>query len=228
MLLNVLFVAYARCAKHHRNAKYAALLSFPFGLLDFMLDGVFLSTTITSESQLVSLLGYASLAFITLPFFLNLVFIVRIVKSELKTNDAFSVWFSKHAVPFIILVVISSTNSGAVLVTCCGVGRIPALSAPWSPKALMRLNAIGLVTNLGEDLPQILIQVFFIGVTYSHKIPSFVIVSITMSLLMVITNVIRRCLGFANDKEQLIRAETFSKSIPMLQASQQSSEVVLQ
>jgi hypothetical protein len=206
MLFSVLIVLYSKKKKNNENAKYGAFLSFPFGLLDFMLDGVFLSSTLTNSDHdpSVSLIGYISLGFVVIPLFINLLAMVRIIRREMKENEVFSIWFSKNAAPFIVLVVLCSTNSGAVMVTCCGVGGLSVLSAPWSPNALMKLNAIGLVTNLGEDLPQTIIQLLYIFLSKSFgKTPDFIIVSITISLLMVVNNVVRRCLGLTNDREQL-------------------------
>ncbi len=81
------------------------------GLLDFLLDCVFVSSSINSDSPAVVKLGFAAIGFVLLPFLLNLAFATRVIRKELDKNGKFSQGFGDKATPFILLVVLTCTNS---------------------------------------------------------------------------------------------------------------------
>ena len=80
------------------------------------------------------------------------------------------------------------------------VGKVAALSAPWTPLSLRRLQDISLVSILGEDLPQVLIQTVFV-VSSKSSTPAFVYASICMSVAMVLIKTLARALSIYNRKQ---------------------------
>ncbi len=91
--------------------------------------------------------------------------------------------------------------------TCSQVGKVGALSAPYSEGAIVSLKVMGLVTNIGEDLPQIFIQVIFLVITVGDGLPmpKFVVFSLASSVLMLLSNALRRCLVLSNDRKAVKR-----------------------
>ena len=94
-----------------------------------------------------------------------------------------------------VIVVISCTNFKYLGLLACRVGRIEAFNAPISEKFKERLVTWGIISNIFEDIPQLILQSYV--VYYEAQAQGYVsltiLLSIVASTIVMCIEVVQRC-----------------------------------
>jgi hypothetical protein len=78
-----------------------------------------------------------------------------LVARELRESEKFAKWFQEHKQWTIFVSLLALTNVECLSVVGCRVGGLAFLSAPWGAGMRPTLEALGVLTNLLEDAPQV-------------------------------------------------------------------------
>lgn len=71
----------------------------------------------------------------------------------------FRFWLSRNSTPTALIVFLSATNLGVLRVLSSRVLKLDAFNAPLSKQGEVLAGSIGLLSNLTEDLPQLVVSV---------------------------------------------------------------------
>jgi hypothetical protein len=176
-------------------------------IFDFATDGLFISYLSTQSSQLPELTVYVyiSIATLALPFTINIVLLVI----ELKSSDMVEFWafFNKHQAIGAVACILAGTNCSLFNVIASQLLHLECFSAPLPRHVQSRLSSRGIVSNVLEDAPQLVIQIM-VAVSQKELVNSTVIVSIVVSAVTLLFSFTKRLMvGVMNSTIEKVAAE---------------------
>ena len=107
--------------KQYPEARNYAILTFLKGALDFFTDILFIYSLMYGavQEENVNYYIWFSLAFLIIPWILNLSYIIYTLNKEINSNPDFSAYFQKYASFFTLLAVFNATMAGIRLYFKC-------------------------------------------------------------------------------------------------------------
>lgn len=108
-----------------------------------------------------SFLLVACVIVLSLSVFVNIGGIVYFIWSEQRGSNgrAFVLWLGSNATSTAGLLFLAATNLGVLRGINAKLFNLSAFDAPLSPKGTVLGGSIGLLSNLSEDLPQLIVSV---------------------------------------------------------------------
>lgn len=151
VVLTVLFVWNYK--KYPRSAP-SVLPLLGVAVIDFISDILFIYSLSSAVGRLSNLRS-ASIAFLILPMIVNAAYTIQFVKKQRRDTEAFVVWLKKYQLPSGLMMVLGSLNLELLTLMDSKLFHHGAFSAPISEIVHFRLQSLGIVSNLMEDLPQL-------------------------------------------------------------------------
>eukprot|EP00478_Filoreta_tenera_P000172 GABV01000172.1.p2 GENE.GABV01000172.1~~GABV01000172.1.p2 ORF type:complete len:200 (-),score=60.78 GABV01000172.1:24-623(-) len=114
---------------------------------------------------------------------LSLVILVSLLHQEVKINEKFGKWMRQHLTVVYIVTFFSITNLDVLNILGSHIFNKRVFDAPWSFQARTRIPLYGLVSNIFEDFPQIVIQIAFLVQAESGETTFFALAALVSSVL---------------------------------------------
>jgi hypothetical protein len=190
------------------------LLTFVLGLYDLCSDIIYAynltnakdlldaSPFLVEEATRLNTYYWLSMA---VPFVLNLIFVYYLVTKELKSNENFKLYLKEHSSIFMPLVVIGATYNGveSLQILSSGLFESKVFKAPFSRAMTSTFLWGGIFNSVFEDVPQFIIQLYFL-LSFPSIISASTLLQFTASCLMLISTIMSRC-SFMNLTEIVSR-----------------------
>ena len=151
------------CAREKRKIKWGIVSKFAFATIDFATDILFLRRLSQSAAGTLSfalyVTGTVSLTISVIGCFVAVAIALRTLKEDQYTanNQTFAQWQSNNAYLIALVSIISATRNDALafLFSETKVPLLGCFNAPVSPEQRRRLEELGLVAVVIEDVPQV-------------------------------------------------------------------------
>jgi hypothetical protein len=207
--------------KKFPGANNMVLLTFVLGLYDLCSDIIYAyiltnakdlldaAPLLVEEATRLSTYYWLSMA---VPFVLNLIFVYYLVSKELKSNENFKLYLKENSSIFMPLVVIGATYNGveSLQILSSGLFGSAVFKAPFSRAITSTFLWGGIFNSVFEDVPQFIIQLYFL-LSYPSIISASTLLQFTASCLMLISTIMSRC-SFMNLTENVSGRIRFSAS----------------
>jgi len=196
------------------------ILTFVLGLYDLCSDIIYAynltnskdlldtSPLLVEEATRLSTYYWLSMA---VPFVLNLIFVYYLVTKEVKSNENFKLYLKENSSIFMPLVVIGATYNGveSLKILSSGLLGSKVFKAPFSRTITSTFLWGGILSSVFEDVPQFIIQLYFL-LGFPSIISASTLLQFTASCLMLISKIMSRC-TFMNFNE-VVKGRGFSAS----------------
>ena len=160
---------------------------------------------------------YAAVAFVAGPMIFNLVMVVVVLSLAVKKNPELEAWLNANYGLTALTLVLSSSQIEVFGLLRAKLFNLKIFSAPISDRTYKTVLALGLLGNVVEDIPQLVLQL----IVASNSLDTVVILSIIASSLTIITGVVKRILLFL-----LVFLSRRSAHRAKMENSQRKTEVV--
>ena len=125
-------------------------------------------------------------------FVLGLVVLIAIFQREVS-DRAFSVWFGRNRVVFVLVMILASVNPECYHVLRSRALDLDALTAPQAPFVGVWITRLGLVTNVAKDVPALVVSTL-LQQQQAGDVPFFVFVSTAIACLSLLNGLLKRSL----------------------------------
>ena len=167
------------CAREKRNIKWGIVSKFAFATIDFATDILFLRRLSQSAAGTLSfalyVTGTVSLTISVIGCFVAVAIALRTLKEDPYTanNQTFAQWQGNNAYLIALVSIISATRNDALafLFSETKVPFLGCFNAPVSPEQRRRLEELGLVAVMIEDVPQVRLLLLLSSLYASHCLP---------------------------------------------------------
>ena len=120
---------------------------------------------------------------------INAIFVMWFMSSEFRQSRDLLVWYDKHKGPALAVFFLALFNSDIVRVLTSGILSLSAFSAPLSARGRGMLTYCGLLSNIFEDIPQMVVQVIYLSSNNdSGTVSSTSIVAAKISLALTVVH----------------------------------------
>lgn len=205
----VLFIILKRQQKKESEKKEEKVEIFPIflvalSLADYFSDmAVLIDTSNRNRDGLLDTFVLVMALFLVIPVFFNGIAVLVNLKRFIAESNDKKLWIRDNMAASSLIMFLSLFNVENLMLINCNVRNIAIFSAPKvSQKFKDKLELSGLLTNMFEDFPQIIIQIVL---TTKLQTFSFLFaISIGFSIIALIIAVLRRLLLFfvvADDKK---------------------------
>jgi hypothetical protein len=174
---------------HNPRANHFDVMLFFLALFDFGADVWFCFTLKDNTSH--QTIYKLAIAFTALPFMLNFLSLMYIIRREIVNNLAFRRWLQYNFAPFTAVVLTSCSQMDAMFVLDSHVCGLSCLKAPWSEHMTTLLRMFGFITILFEDIPQACLQIYLIS-SSSYQLVN--ILALCSSCITIVFGVTKRML----------------------------------
>jgi len=194
-ILSVLLVAMVIFAKVKHNTSpilFKPCFHLVLATVDFSMDSIFVDRCWSGLNyySVFSQVRIPALIFLTLPILLN-IFISGGLLNRALQNDDTRAAMKENPLPVVILFLFSFLHTEAL--SFLGSSALPVLNIPLSKEVKERLAVTGLVNNIFEDIPQLVIQVF-VFVDSGSSFYSLSGASIVTSVMSLLLGIVKRSL----------------------------------
>lgn len=124
---------------------------------------------------------------------MNIAATLGIVRDELATNKAFHQWFELHSTAGLLVCAAACTNVQLLDLFRCQVLGSDSLNAPVSDTVVARTRTFGLLNDLVEDLPQLIIQIY-VSTAVGDGVTGIVLLSIMSTCVSLFVSILKRTL----------------------------------
>jgi hypothetical protein len=143
--------------KYYKRSQPAVLGLMGLTLVDFISDWLFIYSLSSSEGFLARL-RIASMVFTLFPMLCNGALSFRSLRDQEVHNPSFLQWIKENQLSAAVATMFGALNVELITLMESRLFHKPMFSAPIPEADVFKLQSLGLVTNLLEDLPQIIIQ----------------------------------------------------------------------
>eukprot|EP00854_Cymbomonas_tetramitiformis_P005980 gene5980-7186_t len=144
---------------HYRaGTNHLALFITLLALVDIISDIIYIHTDLSEGDEEIRGCYHAAVIFLVLSMFANAAVMSHFLIHEMRTNQEMYEWVAANTSIAALIFFLAFTNVEVFTVVSCR--TLPFLNAKLSPQQETRVQMLGLVTNLLEDVPQAVILVF--------------------------------------------------------------------
>jgi hypothetical protein len=185
-LVVVLGVCFLRCCdKEH---KPFVLMTAYLSTMDLITD-IFFAMTLGPFSVFTT----PAVILLVLPAVLNVLFVFWFLLKEAGQYPVMHTWLNDRPLQVTIVALLSLGNAEVLCLLCSRIWFLDVFSAPFTDHGREQLRYVGLLTNIFEDIPQIIIQIMALG-SRSDAGRTFTLVSIIFSVVAVLFGLVQRCI----------------------------------
>ncbi|CAB4493243.1 unnamed protein product [Rhizophagus irregularis] len=175
----ILGFLYIYAKKKYPMGENIVIFKFPLIILNFIMGIMF----ILNNGKNVPQLFIPSIIFFVIPIIINFIMAAIIMLQEIKKNRDFYGWFKNNVDMASLFTILSGTNLEMLNILSSQVAGIMLFNAPISEETQFYIfwgNFIGLFIG---DIPQFIIQVFYIKLVVNYDIIPFLTLS-TSSIIL--------------------------------------------
>eukprot|EP00854_Cymbomonas_tetramitiformis_P028146 gene28146-34842_t len=168
-----------------------ALFITLLALVDIISDIVYIHTDLNTGDEEIRGCYYAAVIFLVLSMLANAAVMTHFLVHELRTNQEMHEWVAANTSLATFICFLAFTN--VEVFTVASSRTLPFLNAKLPPQQETRVQMLGLVTNLLEDVPQAVILVFANSLTGTWS--STATVSFVATVLAICYGITKRMLS---------------------------------
>jgi len=183
----LLFLAYALLRWIFPQADNLILVTLTLALYDFITDCLFAASQ--SEKELL----VPAVLFLAVPILFNLVALFFILFRTLRKSQGIEKWLEENYGMAALGILLASTNIECVLLLSSNLFHSEKFRAPLGKKWTRLLFLLGVVGNVLEDIPQLLLQSY---ATKTQGFSTLVLLSIIASVLSLTFSLIKRAIFY--------------------------------
>ncbi|CAI2174881.1 4215_t:CDS:2, partial [Funneliformis geosporum] len=213
----ILFVIYYIARKKDGEANNKIIFTFTFIIVDFALDIAF----IIIHGNDLPWISPTCIVFIVIPILLNCSFTYIIMSREIKNNNRFSRWWiknSKTALVFTSIFAVADLEAlNCISSKCSG---LVGLNAPFTNRTEHHIFIFNTIIILIEDLPQLLILIFYQAYTI---LPNIIpILALSFCILVLLTKLYGSISYYVQYHKSNVPQQTFEKKSDRLDSNHSS------
>ncbi|CAB5193399.1 unnamed protein product [Rhizophagus irregularis] len=182
----VLGLSYFYAKRRHPKGKNIMVFKISLIIMDFILDILF----VLNNGRNVPQLFIPSIIFCSIPIAANSVMSMIIILKEITQNETFYNWFKLNTNIAALFTILASADLEVLDTLSSQVAGIKLFNAPISEKTQSYIFWGSLVGLFIEDIPQFIIQIFYVKFTVTYDFIPFLTL-ITSSIVLTI-NIISR------------------------------------
>ncbi|PKY28185.1 hypothetical protein RhiirB3_416790 [Rhizophagus irregularis] len=182
----ILGLSYFYAKRRHPKGKNIMVFKISLIIMDFILDILF----VLNNGRNVPQLFIPSIIFCSIPIAANSVMSMIIILKEITRNESFYSWFKINTNIAALFTILASADLEVLDTLSSQVGGIKLFNAPISEKTQLYIYWGSLVGLFIEDIPQFIIQIFYVKFTVTYDFIPFLTL-ITSSIVLTI-NIISR------------------------------------
>ncbi|PKY57537.1 hypothetical protein RhiirA4_411730 [Rhizophagus irregularis] len=182
----ILGLSYFYAKRRHPKGKNIMVFKISLIIMDFILDILF----VLNNGRNVPQLFIPSIIFCSIPIAANSIMSMIIILKEITRNESFYNWFKLNTNIAALFTILASADLEVLDTLSSQVGGIKLFNAPMSEKTQLYIFWGSLVGLFIEDIPQFIIQIFYVKFTVTYDFIPFLTL-LTSSIVLTI-NIISR------------------------------------
>ncbi|RHZ82521.1 hypothetical protein Glove_109g301 [Diversispora epigaea] len=180
LVLTILVVLILIAQKRESKGRNIAILQLGLIIFDLVMDILF----IIKNGKIIEALYIPSIAFLIIPIGINTIWAFYIICDENKSKT-FLDWFTRHEKVASVFTILSCADIDALSIIYSDMAGFKFFQAPISNKGKNRIFWVSCLTIFVEDIPQMIIQIFYQqGVVTYDIIPLLALISSCLSLVL--------------------------------------------
>eukprot|EP00854_Cymbomonas_tetramitiformis_P013261 gene13261-15669_t len=144
--------------RYRAGTNHLALFITLLALVDIISDIIYIHTDLSNGDEEIRGCYYAAVVFLVLSMLANAAVMTHFLIHEMRTNQEMHEWVAANTSIAALIFFLAFTN--VEVFTVVSSRTLPFLDAKLPPQQETRVQMLGLVTNLLEDVPQAVILVF--------------------------------------------------------------------
>lgn len=180
--------------RRYPKARNIIVLTVALTIYDFVTDVLFVFSQ-RSENQALFI---SAMIFLAMPVIFNLVFLARLLTTAIQSDLGLQTWVKGNYATSAATVVLALTNIESFALLHSNLFYKESFNAPFSEKVLHQLMIGGLVGNILEDIPQLVIQ----SLAASTTLDTITLLSIVASVLTISSGLIKHAIIFLVNRFQ--------------------------
>ncbi|KAK3273338.1 hypothetical protein CYMTET_18415 [Cymbomonas tetramitiformis] len=144
--------------RYRAGTNHLALFITLLALVDIISDILYIHTDLSEGAEEIRGCYYAAVIFLVLSMLANAAVMTHFLVHEMRTNQEIHEWVAANTSIAALIFFLAFTN--VEVFTVVSSRTLPFLNAKLPPQQQTRVQMLGLVTNLLEDVPQAVILVF--------------------------------------------------------------------
>ena len=183
------------------KTEYAFIAIIVLNIMDMLMDAMVLVEELSKDPRLENHY-YASIASLVISAVVNCAVVMMFINRVLASNEQFFKWFQDNTGTTSAFVVLSFLNAGNIQIISSRIGGKDAFCAPFTLQTKQSMRVFGIVSNLLEDLPQVIIIIHANMLTQSWG---------TTATLSVVGSILALCFGLIRRSFEALVARHSSK-----------------
>jgi len=182
----ILGLIYFCARRRHPKGKNIMVFKISLIIMDFILDILF----VLNNGRNVPKLFIPSIIFCAIPMATNSIMSMIIILQEITRNESFYEWFKRNTNIAALFTILAGADLEVLKTLSSQVAGIMLFNAPMSEKSRSHIFWGSLVGLFIEDIPQFVIQIFYVKFTVTYDIIPFL--TLLTSTIILTTNIVSK------------------------------------
>ncbi|RIA88250.1 hypothetical protein C1645_775438 [Glomus cerebriforme] len=182
----ILGILYLYAKRRHSKGKNIVVFIISLSIMDFILDILF----VLNNGKNVPQLFIPSVIFCAIPIATNSIISMIIILQEITRHERFYEWFKLNTNIAALFTILAGADLEVLHTLSSQVAGIKLFNAPISDESQSYIFWGSLVGLFIEDIPQFIIQIFYVKFTVTYDIIPFL--SLLTSSIVLITNILSK------------------------------------